>query len=187
MAQAWLCDGESGGWRPQPLTGGAYACVVGPAGSVQLAEAGAAGPSALQLRRVARPGGETWLLLIGPGQAVSVNGARLPLAVYQLRARDEVRLLVPAAAGGEPVAVRFFFATERLAQVVPLPATDKPILCARCGAPVSVGSPAVSCPSCRKWHHQADPCLCWVYRDRCGACDQPTALDAGFRWTPDDL
>jgi hypothetical protein len=189
MGQVWCCEASSGQWQPQALVAGRYECSCGPAGSVAWNERRAAGPARLQLRRQARPNGEAWLLLVGRGATVSVNGVRLALAVYQLRDRDEVRVLVRDASVSDPVAGHVFFSAERLAQVAPLPASDKPVICARCDREIAVGSPAVRCPSvaCGRWHHQADPLTCWTYRDRCAACDQPTALDTGFRWTPDAL
>jgi len=80
-----------------------------------------------------------------------------------------------------------FFSTELLAGVTPYPGSERPILCARCKAEIATASPAVRCPRCGAWHHQSDELPCWTYAERCSVCDQPTALDAGFAWTPEEL
>jgi hypothetical protein len=122
-----------------------------------------------------RSGAGTWVVVGSP--AVRVNGAPLDAGIRVLRDRDELRI------GGR----RTFFSTETLAAVVPFPDGERPVPCARCTLAVASGSPAVRCPQCRLWHHQSEARPCWAYAERCTACDQPTALDAGFRWTPEPL
>ena len=81
----------------------------------------------------------------------------------------------------------FFFSTESLTRVEPLP-EDVFATCPRCKQAIPPGSMAVRCPSCGVWHDQRDEKPCWTYAERCAACqNQPTALDADFRWTPEDL
>jgi hypothetical protein len=118
---------------------------------------------------------EGWVV-VGP-PAVSVNGSRLDLGIRVLRDRDELR-----AGGG-----RVFFSTETLAVVVPFPGAGKPTFCPRCKLEIALGSPVVRCPGCGVYHHQSEEFPCWVYAPRCALCDHPTALDAGYRWVPEDL
>lgn len=117
-----------------------------------------------------------WAVLADPASPVLVNGTRMAGDVKILRDRDQ--LLLPAAG-------RAFFSSERLAEVVPMIEAAREIRCPRCKTPVVAGSPAVRCPSCQLWHHQSDDRGCWSYSAVCGGCSQPTALDAGFQWTPD--
>ena len=50
---------------------------------------------------------------------------------------------------------------------------------------------AVRCPNqrCGAWHHQdaAQSLDCWTYGPTCNLCGRSTQLDAGFRWTPEEL
>lgn len=165
MAHLWLHEasgdgaGKStpGGWSPVVLEGDSR--VV---------------PSAQLLRRTSAERG-SWVL-VGP-PAVRVNGNPLDVGIRVLRDRDEL------LAGG----VRTFFSTEALAAVVPFPQSEMPTFCARCKLAIASGAPAVRCPQCGVWHHQSEELPCWTYAPRCALCDQPTALDAGFRWVPEEL
>lgn len=126
-----------------------------------------------------REDSEEWLLLTSDVLAVYVNSMPLRLGLHVLQDRDEIRI------GGR----RFFFSAESLARVVPFPGSDRVLLCARCRQQIADGTPAVGCPSshCGAWHHQTDELPCWTYGATCTLCDQPTALEAGYRWTPMDL
>ncbi len=117
-----------------------------------------------------------WAVLADPGSPVLVNGTPVVGDLKILRDRDQLLL---------PTAGRAFFSTERLAEIIPMIETAREIRCPRCKTPVIKGSPAVRCPSCQLWHHQSDDRPCWSYSTVCGGCSQPTALDAGFQWTPD--
>ena len=128
-----------------------------------------------RLVRATTPDGERWVVLGAP--SVRVNGVALDSGIAVLRNRDELW------AGG----VHMFFSSERLATVVPFPASDRPVLCARCKTPMVAAAPAVECPGCAAWHHQSDDLPCWTYAARCSSCTQMTALDAGFAWTPEGL
>jgi hypothetical protein len=131
------------------------------------------------LRRLAHPP-ETWAVLCPPHSALRVNGELVPLGLTVLSDRDEISL------PGQPVR---FFSTETVAQVEPFPHDTASGCCPRCKLPIGAGSPAVRCPSCGLWHHSSaeDEMPCWGYAPTCAGCSQPTALDAGFRWTPEDL
>jgi hypothetical protein len=134
------------------------------------------------LRQKGAPDGSTWMLLAPPEAGVHVNGLPLELGLRVLRDKDEIRL-------GERQ--RFFFSAEQVVQVVPFPGADQEVCCARCLDPIAPGATAVQCPNpaCGAWHHQMPEknLPCWSYTPTCALCDQPTALDAGFRWTPEEL
>lgn len=115
-----------------------------------------------------------WVLL-APEMA-RVNGSPLVGGVRVLRDRDEIRI----------GPIRAFFSEEELPRVVPFPGADEPVLCPRCKTPLSVGEPSVRC-SCGLWYHQSSDLPCWAYAETCSLCDQPTALDAGYRWSPETL
>jgi hypothetical protein len=130
--------------------------------------------SRARIESVLVDGGERCQLL-GPSD-VRLNGAPLVVGIAVLRDRDEI-----AVAGR-----RLFFGGERLATIAAYDGTDAP-LCARCKRPIEAGAAAVRCPCCRTLHHQTDRLPCWTYAARCVVCEQPTALDAGYRWSPDGL
>ncbi len=131
--------------------------------------------SAARLLRCATPDGERWVI-IGP-PSVRVNGLALDGGIAVLRDRDEL------CCNGE----RVFFSTETLAVVTPYPDGERTIACGRCGLPIEAASPAVACPWCGLWHHQRDDLPCWTHIEKCSRCDQATALDADFTWTPEEL
>jgi hypothetical protein len=91
-------------------------------------------------------------------EGARVNGNDVPTGIAVLDDRDELLL------GGR----RFFFSTETLAAVAPQPAADRPVFCPRCKLPIDAGT-------------------CWTYAEHCAMCDHPTPLDAGFRFTPEEL
>lgn len=121
------------------------------------------------------PEGRRWVLLGSP--AVRVNGLPVGAGLVALRDRDEI------CADGR----RVFFSSEALAAVVPFPGGERATICPRCMLEIPAEAAAVACPQCRVWHHSTDPLPCWTYAERCALCDQATALDAGFRWTPEAL
>jgi hypothetical protein len=122
---------------------------------------------------------ESWLLMsIGRGR-VSLNGE----TVHRIRVlsdRDEIRV---AGRG------RAFFSAERLARIEPFPGADKRVDCPRCKQPIAAGSAAVRCPnqSCGRWFHMDDEFPCWTYEGAPCICSQPTALDGGYRWSPEGI
>lgn len=118
--------------------------------------------------------GDRWVL-IAPA-SVRVNGGAVDTGIVVLRDRDEVCTATQ----------RLFFSTEVLAAIVPYPGS-KPTPCARCKLEIEPGAPSVACPRCRIWLHQSEDLPCWRYAPRCALCDQPTALDAGYQWTPEGL
>jgi hypothetical protein len=132
---------------------------------------------AASIRRADRSGQETWLLLALPWRVI-VNGVPVTSGLHVLDDRDDIRV-----GGLEPA----FFSTERLARTESCPDSGRRLICPRCRQEVAAGTPAVCCPACGIWHHQADDLMCWTYADRCALCPQTTSLDAGYQWTPEDL
>ena len=80
-----------------------------------------------------------------------------------------------------------FFSSEIRAAVEPFPGGETPIHCPRCKLAIERETPAVRCPACFLWHHESSEYPCWTYSEHCAMCDQPTDLEAGFRFTPEDL
>jgi hypothetical protein len=132
--------------------------------------------------RIVRQGSQSDEVFVVLGtDAVRVNGVPLDLGIHVLRDRDELRV----------GSARAFFSAETLAAVEPFPGSGGPTLCPRCKLEIESGKAAVRCPKCRVWHHQCpdDPekLGCWLYSEKCATdCGQPTALDAGLRWTPEE-
>ena len=160
MAHLWMQDDERQ-WGIMPLEQENYRLTAG----------------AVRGRHPHGARGETWLIESGCGREVSVNGRPLWLGLRVLRDKDQI--CVPAVG-------RFYFATERLAKVEPFPGATQPVYCARCKELVEPGALSVQCPQCGTWHHQSDDLPCWTYAERCALCDQPTALDGRYRWTPEE-
>jgi hypothetical protein len=121
---------------------------------------------------------DRWVLLWGSGQEVRVNGIPQALGLKVLDDRDEIRI---SNAGP------WFFSTERRPKIEPFPGADHPIRCGRCKLPIEPGTPAVRCPKCGIWYLQTEEHPAWTYAETCVFCTQPTALDAGYRWTPEEL
>ncbi len=124
--------------------------------------------------------GDSWALVVARGDQVRVNGITVASGLAVLADRDEIRV-----AGSPP----FWFSTETIAHVCDAPYLDGRVLhCPRCHDAIEAGSPAVSCPSCRVWHHQSTARPCFTYQDApCAACGESFELDGGFRWDPEDL
>lgn len=186
MAQMWIQEADETGWMARPLTGDAY--VVSEQG-FSLREDGAGGRANVVARalvvRCDNGSQEHWLLLSQKRACVQVNSWPLVLGVRLLRDRDEIL----ARANRSTTAFQCFFSTERLAQVVAYPGGNGAVRCPRCKQPLEQSQMAVKCPnaSCSAWHHQEQQLPCWTYSDHCALCDQRTELDAGFRWTPEEL
>jgi hypothetical protein len=137
---------------------------------------GAADAPALIWRRE-DDAGECWVLLACDEADARVNGLPLVGGLRVLADRDEIQIT------GGPAC---FFSTERPAEVVSFDREADPS-CPRCTQRIERKTGAVQCPSCGVWHHQSDRLPCWTYAPHCAICDQPTELDAGFRWTPEGL
>jgi hypothetical protein len=164
MAQLWI-RGEADRWISTPLSADGFDLSVGPSGDDEAAVTVAPAPASAS----------GWAL-VAPPTAATLNGLPLWLGIAVLEDRDEVT--------GE---TRAYFSTEVTAEVAPY-ALDRGT-CPRCKRPLVRGASAVRCPGCGVWHHQddSDGFTCWTYGPTCACCAQPTALDAGFRWSPEDL
>ena len=130
-----------------------------------------------RLVRVDAGGVGTWALIASPGFAVRLNGRAPAAGLCVLADRDEIRV------GGS---AQYFFSTESLAVVEPFPGAERAVFCGRCRQRIEKGAPSVHCPSCGVWYDQTPDLPCWTYAQKCVFCDAPTALDAGFMWTPEE-
>ena len=122
------------------------------------------------------PDGRSWALLCGGASDARVNGQRVALGLRVLRDKDEI------AAG--PACL--FYSTERLCRVEPFPGQDAQVRCGRCQQPLAKGTPAVRCPNCDTWYHQADDLPCWTYTPTCSVCRWPTEMADAYQWHPED-
>ena len=179
MAHLWML-GDADDWTVLPLDGAAFALGDARPRRVPDLLSLARHESSLALRRVDDPAGALWALMAGPGARVLVNGAPAALGLVVLADRDEVRTTRGAT---------LFFSTETRASIEPFPDSGPRGSCPRCHQAIASGDAAVRCPSCGLWHHATADLPCWTYDPRCAnpLCAQDTALDAGFRWTPDEL
>jgi hypothetical protein len=177
MAHMWVRGKDE--WGIAPLNGEQFVLTREAAHPIRVR---ANGPRqsdvGLLVRRPGHDGKESWLLL-SLGNGLHVNGSPLPCGMRVLRDRDNLHV---EGAG------HLFFSTERLARVEPYSGPEG-LKCGRCRRPMEPGRPAVLCPNCTLWHHE-DPerrRRCWTYTAHCARCPQPTDLDAGYRWTPEEL
>lgn len=167
MAQLWI--EEANAWAVVPLSGTRVALAGLPGARPDL-------PAVLI--RAGTDERADWHLLATPSSRIAVNGLPLLDGMRTLSDKDEIRI---------PAAGALFFSTERLAQVEPLPVAGHEVSCPRCRQPIAPESPAVRCPGCEVWHHGSAELPCWSYAATCALCQQPTAADAGFKWTPEEL
>jgi hypothetical protein len=168
------------GWAVLPLDCDAVGLAPLPPRRLQEGQEGAAEAlrDGVGLFRRVREGRESWTLLSGRGRTVSINGFPLPGGIRVLDDRDEIRI---------DEAGTLFFSTEVQARIELFPGGDGPVHCARCKNGIEPGTPAARCPRCDIWHHESEDTPCWRYSVSCAMCDQPTDLEAGFRFTPEDL
>jgi hypothetical protein len=178
MAQLWSqMDNQ---WGLAPLEPAAWVLTGDASRPVRALGARPAGPGDVVLRCLAGADDDAWLLLAHGGRRdVRVNGLPLVGGLRELRDRDGIRF-----AGQQ-----LYLSTERRARPVPFTGTGAPVFCARSRREIRPGDLAVRCPNprCGAWHLQSEEFPCWTYGDTCAVCDQPTPLDAEFRWTPERL
>lgn len=168
MSHLFVEDFESSTWRVAALRAEAHAAETGD--PVVPGEASFDAACGALLHAVAG----LWVL-IGT-EAVRVNGSPLLGGVRVLRDRDELRV----------GARRCFFSEEEPPRLVSFPGAEPPVDCARCTQPLAAGDAAVRC-ACGLWHHQTPDLPCWADFAHCAQCPRPTALDGGYRWSPDEL
>jgi len=180
VAHLWVRDGAAQ-WAIASLDcGQAFALRSDPAAPVRLRsqrQKGKNQESAIIVRRQ-KAGEETWVLISRDTAHVRVNGLPLVIGMKVLQDRDQIRV--------DGVG-RMFFSTERLPHVEVFTGSEKAVFCPRCKSEILDGSRAVRCPQCEVWHHQSEELPCWTYSERCALCDQPTDLNASYRWTPEGL
>ncbi|MGA7342134.1 MAG: hypothetical protein WBE72_03280 [Terracidiphilus sp.] len=173
MAHLWI-QGE-GGWSAQKLDGAeldhAFALRAAKAD-----EPGATPGEVIRFVRAEALGTGVWALIARPDSDVRVNSRAVPAGLCVLTDRDEIRV------GGEVQ----YFSTETLAAVEAFPGSERAMFCGRCRQQIEAGSQAVHCPNCGVWYNQSGDLPCWTYSDKCTFCGHPTALDAGFAWTPEE-
>lgn len=167
MAHIW-CKDDTLTWKPLELA----------EGPLELATEDAGGGVWVCRAHGERPV-DTWVLVCGREPAVRVNGLLLQTGIQVLADRDEI-----AVEGKEPV----FFSTETLARAETFQGGEAEVLCPRCKRPLEDGARVVKCPLCGLiYHHGSErDSDCWTYGPSC-CCGQTTAMDAGFRWTPDEM
>lgn len=176
MAHLWMQE-ETGEWVIVPLEGDPVALTGLPPRRLNLPRAADEPRGGAFLMPFEQEGTERWAL-VDHGKPVRVNGHPPAAGLRILEDRDEIR-----TAGG----ATSFFSTETRARVEPFPGADRPVHCPRCKLEIEPGTAAVKCPNCSIWHHESTRYRCWTYAEHCALCDQETALDAGFRFTPEDL
>ena len=201
MAHVWQNDTE-GAWRPRVLDRerglrltSPDASAGGLAGPTPDAVCGPAGPCGEECEGIlvlpTAVAGNEWAAVAGPSQDLRVNGQASALGLRVLSDRDE---LSASAAPGE--SAHWYFSSEEVVAVTAFPGSEHLTRCPRCKKAVEAGMPAVRCPNpqCGAWHHQISAGHpthgereCWTYAPKCALCSQTTALDAGFRWTPEEL
>lgn len=180
MAHLWVKD-DGGEWAALPLEGEVYALSEGRPRRVEACADGESCAAVVLVRREgsARGARGGWFVVAEPGARVKVNGRPVSAGLRALSDRDE---LAVAGVG------LFYFSTETLAAVRTFAGAERGgAACPRCKQPLEEGASAVRCPQCGVWHHQTDELPCWTYAEVCALCPQPTALDAQFRWTPEEL
>jgi hypothetical protein len=174
-----MSDGE---WKALDLKD--EGCVLGPDGSfsagVSLTVHADPAPR-LSIRPIHGAQEDSWALLASLLARPLVNGLPIHHGIAVLSDRDEIR----HAPGCDSTPV--YFSTERLAVVVAYSPAGRLGLCPRCKQAIGPGEDAVRCPGCGVWHHSTTALPCWTYGDQCAACDHPTSIEAGFRWTPEVL
>jgi hypothetical protein len=175
MAHLWVRN-ENAEWAVVPLDADAFDLSVSPPRATPLEHVSKGGDSRVFLLRLREA--REWILLSSSQDRVRVNGLKVASGIRVLSDRDEIRV--------EGVDT-FFFSTERLAVIEPFPGAERAVFCPRCKQGFQEGALAVQCPQCKVWHHQSEELPCWTYSPTCALDDQPTDLDADYRWTPREL
>ncbi len=175
MAHLWLSVEDQR--AVFPLTGEAFSLSTHPPRRI-CAPSSKDALNGVSLLRVENPDGAMWVIVAGADRTVHVNEFPLALGIRVLSDRDRIWVSNVGT---------FFFSTETLAAVEPFPGAEQKIFCPRCKLEIEKGRAAVKCPQCSRWHHQHTEMECWIYTKHCALCPQPTDLDTGYRWTPDEF
>ncbi len=129
------------------------------------------------LVRTGAGGAQAWVLIAAADAGVRVNSEAPVAGLQVLVDRDRI---------GTPDGRGLFFSTETLAQVGPFPGAERAAYCGRCRQQIETGAPAVRCPDCGIWYNQSADLPCWTYAEKCAFCGHATALDTGYKWTPEE-
>jgi hypothetical protein len=175
-------------WSVLPLEGGEIDLCTSPPRSRRTGQEGGDEredgdmPAGVALLRASGLSEDVWVVVVAASATVRVNGQAVAAGMRALEDRDEIKV---------ERLDDVFFSTETLVSVAPAPASERPLICARCRRVVVEGDPAVCCPGCGVWHHQTESeeeFPCWTHGERCAACDvRPTDLGAGYDWSPEEL
>ena len=176
MAHLWMQE-AAGGWVVVPLERDPIALDGIPPRRLESPARAEEARSRAILMPFEQEGMERWALVDGSGGA-RINGHPTAAGLRVLEDRDEIRTTAGATA---------YFSTETTARVEPFPGSGRPVHCPRCKLVIDPGTPAVCCPLCALWLHQSEHYPCWTYAESCALCDQETSLEAGFRFSPEDL
>ena len=179
MAHFWLRD-DDGDWVVLPLDPGFWDLAADPPRRLRGKRSRSrAGDTALLLSSGSGTDAEPtcWLVLTSGGSDLRINGWPARSGICALEDRDELRIDQRT----------LYFSTERLAATGPFAAGANPLFCPRCKQTLEDDTAAVRCPGCGVWHHQSEQLPCWSYAPTCALCEQSTDLEAGFRWTPEEL
>ena len=177
MPHLWLKN-VSDEWAVLPLEADAFALTTNPPRPVPNGRVLDESVSQVVLLCDRRGAEASWVLISGREREVRLNGVPLMLGVRVVADRDEIFV---AGVG------KLYFSTESLARAASFPGAEQTLYCPRCKQAVEQETQAVRCPQCRVWYHHSEDLPCWSYTETCALCPQPTALDAGYRWTPEEL
>lgn len=175
MGHLWVRE-KGSGWAVLPLDGFRVPLSAELGGGGRLPPLESAPASVVQ---VTSEGRVAWVLLVADTGRVRVNGRSVPARMRVLRDQDEIRI----------GAQRFFFSAEERAQVREFSGEGPGASCPRCKQALRKGDLSVRCPGtkCGVSYHQSEELPCWTYAGVCALCGHPTALDAGFQFSPEGL
>ena len=176
-----LADHEMGhGWAVLPLSGEAGETIdlscQPPARTMRGAERELLDPGVILIKSQLDER-QNWVLMADSQHAVRVNGGLLSGGLRVRTHKDEIQLSDRS----------LFFSSERLVEIAPFPGSDHPVYCPRCQQVLEKGQASVRCPGCGLYYHQTSETPCWTYSESCAHCPQPTDLEAGFRWIPEEF
>ena len=119
-------------------------------------------------------------LLLAADIQAWVNGYRIWGGLQVLQHRDEIVLADQSR--------RLLYSQETQPQVSVYEPEDgaAAVKCVICRVAFQAGDPIVRCPRCDRMYHQTENKPCWSYREACGVCGHPTAMDGSNLWRPDE-
>ena len=177
MAHLWVKNNAEQ-WAILPLEADAFVLSTNPPTPARKLPRASESVSKVLLLRRKLADEISWVLVSGREREVRINGLRLSLGIQTVADRDEIHV---DGIGS------FYFSTESLARIEPLQGGAENLYCPRCKQLIESGSLAVKCPQCHTFYHQSEELPCWAYAETCALCPQTTNLNAGFRWTPEEL